>query len=261
MNKLNKYSYKLKTLSNLIISPRQQQAIYVDSYSKAKSDTNSINIVYPFYQRGEYQHYQEKNCQYYIPGSSIKGVLLSKQEEPTLPSSSLLMDDIQLNPADIKLGQINKLQNTSVDTEKKVKFEVFFPNVAMEMCQPNTIKIGELFSSYDPINYFKEEHKNTLKKLKQWSNRIDKVKLEKELAEDVDNKLDDILNTVKIIQENQQADSYFMIIGGYKGLLLSTQLKKTDKDQIEAIKSGIFIDPVTKLPYGLVEISEVKQNE
>lgn len=259
MVKLNKYSYQLNTKSRLILSPRQQEAFYQEiDYTKQDSDKN---IIYPFYRRGDYQKLREENIAYYIPSSAIKGSLLTKNQKRTELSNVLVMDDIELTSEDICIDQVTKVQYASLETEKQMKLESFFENVAVEMCNADTKKRGYVFCEEELTSYFEECHKQTITKLKQWSNKIEELlKEKKEIDGKTVLKLKQAVNNIKSMTDTDSIDSnaYLMLLGGYKGLLLSLVVEGETAPEIE---SGFFIDPTTELPYGLVEISQVKSNE
>lgn len=262
MDKLSKYSYQLKTKSSLILSPRQQEAFYKEiDYTKqdiAMLKDSNVTIIYPFYRRGEYQKLREENVSYYIPGSSIKGSLLTPEQKKNEGSHVLLIDDIELNRDDIYIDKIEKVQNTDSESQKQVKLEAFFENVAFEMCKEDTSKKSYLFSRENPVTYFETCHGETVKKLNQWCKKIvELLGSEKKIEEDTHLILERVIKNVNTMTNCSNFDSYLMLLGGYKGLLLSLG----NVQETSAIQSGLFIDPTTELPYGLVEISRVILDE
>jgi hypothetical protein len=259
MNNLKKYTYQLKTLSKVILSPRQQQAFYrgIDFKNEEQKIKDNINVIYPFYQRGEYTRYQREN-QYYIPGSSIKGALLANEEGT--PHPKLFVDDLPLNAQNIVLSQLNKLQNTG-ENERQLKLGIFFPNVGIEMCEAGIelTNKGVLFSKKSPESYFEKEHERTKKMIKKWLQSLDELCDLNEIEEDTKSDLLQTIYNLNLIQNQQKLNenTYLMILGGYKGLLLS----KVYKLKEEAPQNGFFIDRDTYLPYGLVEISKVGKSK
>jgi hypothetical protein len=257
MNNLKKYTYQLKTLSKVILSPRQQQAFYrgIDFKKGEQGIDDNINVIYPFYQRGEYERYQKDN-QYYIPGSSIKGALLA----PQTFHPKLFVDDLPLETENIVLSQLNKLQNTG-ENERQLKLNIFFPNVGIEMCEAGIelTNKGTLYSEKSPTSYFEKESDRTKKMIKKWLQSLGELYNSNEIGENTEVKLNQTIYNLNLIQHQQKLNknTYLMFLGGYKGLLLSKVYKLNE----ETPQNGFFIDVDTYLPYGLVEISEVSKSK
>jgi hypothetical protein len=253
MNNLKKYTYQLKTLSKVILSPRQQQAFYrgIDFENEEKG----INVIYPFYQRGEYTRYQKEN-QYYIPGSSIKGALLA----PQTSHPKLFVDDLPLETENIVLSQLHKLQNTG-ENERQLKLNIFFPNVGIEMCEAGIelTNKGVLFSKKSPESYFEKESDRTKKMIKKWLQSLGELCDLNEVEENTKDELNQTIYNLNLIQNQQKPNekTYLMFLGGYKGLLLSKVYQYNE----ETPQNGFFIDKDTYLPYGLVEISKVGKSK
>ena len=89
--KNNLYKLKLKSLSKVIISPRSSKTMYkdVDFDSKILGlNKEKISIIYPFYSYNERKiNMNVKDINYYLPGSSIKGVFFSKEK-------NIMCDDV-----------------------------------------------------------------------------------------------------------------------------------------------------------------------
>ncbi|MGM0219871.1 hypothetical protein [Enterococcus sp. AZ126] len=263
MNHLLKYSYKITTLSKVIFSPREKEAYFIDDLGNVNQEcgekqgesdqsvetTNSIRIIYPFSRYGMYENYEQpsERIQYYIPGSSMKGVLKRGIEG----TYKLLVDDILVPYHHIILQKLVKVQYLATD-EKKIKVGTFFKNIDIEMCQENVTLSGQLFSQQSIINCLKQQHKMSVQLLKQWYETLEQATTEKEY----DATVISVKNQVKqVLEKSEQAtDKYLLIVGGYKGLLLS-HLVNSEKE----VKSGLFVDKSTLLPYGMIEISEVRQ--
>ncbi|MGK0551962.1 hypothetical protein ACSFB8_07725 [Enterococcus faecalis] len=267
MQELQKYSYQIRTLSKLILSPRQQQAFYrgIDFNQGDIADETAlergggVNIIYPFYQKGEYHSYQ-KDCQAYIPGSSLKGALQADQTRTK--QQTLMVNDISVNPKNLGLYHLNKVKNTSQVNNKILKLGTFFPNQAIQMCKNGVSEEGELFSEKSPNQYFRTAHKKTIKKISQWQKEVESL-LDGSIGL-VDSKTKRMLrNSVKKLtdleKKRSSSTACLIFLGGYKGMLLSMELPR--KAHPEEFQSGIYLDIETSLPYGLVEISEVKVHE
>lgn len=272
------YSYQLNSLSKIILSPRSQEAYYLDLGDFTETDLNEhsegskIKIIYPFYQYGMYEGYHPTTTSYYIPGSSVKGLLTNdkgvdvkniKIGKPELmarrASSDLLVDDVSVPAGDIVLNEIFKFQSLEKE-QKDAKLKPFFKNVAVEMCRQDIELKGQLFTNADikaSLNYTSAV---TVCLVRQLIVRLqgickDKIGDISEMEEVLT-----ALTALDIDSYKNDANRYLGILGGYKGQLLS-YLVKNDKGmpeaQAEQQVQGIYIDKETMLPYGLVEFSNV----
>lgn len=255
MSSRKKYSYKLKTLSKVILSPREQGAFSPDSDGKYDK-----KIIYPFYQYGEYEKYQPDSAHYYFPGSSLKGMLFSEKisgNNPERSSNDILVDDISVSSTTIILSTLNKFQKESKNGAEIGEFKSFFPNVAVEMCQQETELIGELFCENNPSTKIIGNHKSTLYMLIRLRQRLEEL-LRVAGQKDID-KLQIVLKKLQELVEayENNPNRFLGILGGYKGRTLSFLFQQSANKENEKNLGGIFIDPDTNLPYGLVEISNL----
>lgn len=258
--KKEKYTYRLKTLSKLVLSPRDQHGYYLDAEDFKKEDIalnhddqKKVKIIYPFYQYGDYSYYCPESTQYYIPGSSLKGTILSNFSDQL--TFKLMVDDIRIESKDLQLTHLSKLQNLSNETGRKIKLDVFFPNIAVEMLKAESEYSGELFSDEKIEKYLHEAQCGTKTKLEQLKNRlnlIDYSRLDEVTEIHVSTFRRNIESVLHVINEKSN-DSFILVLGGYKGLALSGIFNETDFD------SAIYIDQSVYLPHGLVEISKIEQ--
>ncbi|WP_196604800.1 hypothetical protein [Pectinatus haikarae] len=246
---MQKITYKLTAQSSLIVSPRMNTALYkeLDEFfldqlttSGGYLDKAKLNIIYPFYQYGEYTKYVPESAKYYLPGSSIKGALCQKRSSDT---GNIMVDDIRVSNNDVVLRNLYKAQY--VNDEQKADFAVFFPNVGVEMIKAHTELIGEIYvkDKSCAISLIKSANDSAKKKLKQMLVYLDSLKRQKEhfLFH---------LNCAKFkITAIKDSDDIFLL-GGYKGLRNSIESPKFH----EEINSAIFLDQETNLPHGLVKI-------
>ena len=160
---------KFTAIFPVILSPRMEKALYkgVDFKGIKKDMENSkienvgtIKIIYPFYSYERRDLLDENDFsyanEYYIPVSSLKGALLSgiKNEDENSFRSSILFQDIKISKEYIELKRLYKFQYLYQENKEKnsddkqeivykiPKFELFFPNVAIEM-----ISSGKEFES------------------------------------------------------------------------------------------------------------------
>lgn len=269
MPDLKKYQYTLKTLSPLIISPRESNAYYLKKQDAIRVGKNDIQIIYPFYQYGAYEYYDPEQTQYYIPGSSIKGGFKSNRDIPD-DATSLLVDDIGVNREDITLGALKKLQHIPTKertmaqqktqkTRKAMKLEDFFPNVAVEMLMSGRNYSGELYCNGDIRFMIKQAEEQTRKKLNDFLVRLNEIfTMDKkevsgealeieygtlEMLSGVKQKINDLL-----LQSSDQTSHHCrLIIGGHKGKILSGITSDQEP-------GSIYLDSDVNLPYGLVDL-------
>lgn len=248
MKKYKKYSYRIETLSSVVLSPREHEAVYM-----GKEAINiGTKIIYPFYQYGNYQEYSPENSRYYIPGSSIKGAV---------GQPNIMIDDVPVKRSQISLNNLYKVQYIPQpeeinNSDKTLTADIFFKNIKIEMLNALECLQGELYSEVDPSTIFAEAHKTTIQKIEQWSNRF------KPYIKDVAHagnaavssqkiSLDQVWQKVnKIVYEAEdfKGSFFLLLLGGYKGNALSGIFQE------KAFKSSVFVDENTKLPHGLVKI-------
>lgn len=257
---VNKCEYTLETLSTIVISPRSSFAFYkgVDfgdaDLKNENMDVKNIKIIYPFYQYGVYDQYSPEEAKYYLPGSSIKGALKS----PSYADRICMVDDIPLSKDDITLRILHKAQylhpqkNTSED--KEAKFGPFFESVGVEMIKANRIFTGTFFVDDDIINKIldeaNEETRNKIEEMIAYMTHFSEISDLSEITS-FKNRLPVLKKYVqklqKIINHKEQK---IILLGGYKGLLLSINKSISDVD-----KGAIYLDPQTLLPHGIVRIT------
>lgn len=262
MPTLNRYNYCLQTLSTLALSPRDHQGFYLAASDFSKEDVaafssvkKQVKIIYPFYQYGMYPRYQPERTSYYIPGSSIKGALAINRSTTAQPK--ILVDDIKVDSGNLQLYRLYKAQYLSQDNKEPAIIDEFFPNVAVEMLKAGTECQGELFCEGSPHcevrphSYFDKAQQNT-------KNMLDKLKGKIESSydrfEDEDSK-----SVLREMQQNltgileglnaPESNTFTILLGGYKGLMLSGVFDATD------FNSAIYIDKQNMLPHGLVQIT------
>lgn len=245
---MKEIKYEMQTLSSLILSPRAGQALYkdVDEFGTEAEVSNNggkeVNCIYPFYQYGEYKKYHPNDAEYYIPGSSVKGALLSGGNRNTL-----MADDVQVKNSDIVLRNLYKAQH--LQETKEAKFSVFFENVGVEMVKAGANLRGSLYLK-DDVKFsviLKSANEDTRKKMKQMQAYIrELLKLHGN-----EEKFSTELKTIK--KELFQVLEYnnVILLGGYKGLLHSILLKVKQKEY----SSGIYIDDEKHLPHGIVRLT------
>jgi hypothetical protein len=116
---LKKYTYTLTALSPVILSPRGSAAFYA-GINYEKSVYYPYNVIYPFYQYGEYDEFRPDDAKYYIPGSSVKGALLRGENW-----GRLFVDDAEVKTADIGFASIIHASNVRflIKTDEDEKSE------------------------------------------------------------------------------------------------------------------------------------------
>ena len=283
---------KFTAISPVILSPRMEKALYKDVDFKEVKEikkVDNIKVVYPFYTYESRDLLFEK-CfsyakEYYIPASSLKGALLGSKKSGDENSfrSKILFQDIKISKEYIELKRLYKFQylyqenneKNSDDKQEIVykipKFELFFPNVAIEMISSGKefegeilLKSGvseELFKSKldesflitkNKLNNYIKEIEERIKIINLWINDK-KINKQEEENEDCIEKLKNIQKRMQQIKSRKN----IIFLGGYKGILGS--LSRLDKNR--NIQNGFYIDEETMLPYGLVELSITGQSK
>lgn len=279
---------KFTTISPVILSPRMEKALYKDVDFKEVKEiekVDNIKVVYPFYTYESRDLLFEK-CfsyakEYYIPASSLKGALLGskKSRDENSFRSKILFEDIKISKEYIELKRLYKFQYLYQENKEKnsddkqeivykiPKFELFFPNVAIEMISSGKefegeilLKSGvseELFKSKldesflitkNKLNNYIKEIEERIKNINSW---IEDGKLERQVedSEGNENYIEKLKSIQKRIKEIQNRKN-IIFLGGYKGILGSlSEINNTQK-----IRNGFYIDRETMLPYGLVEV-------
>ncbi|RAI89590.1 hypothetical protein DET54_11458 [Paenibacillus pabuli] len=257
---LKRYTYRIKPLSKLALSPRDHQGFHLaagdfkeDQIQKV--DGRDIKIIYPFYQYGSYESYQPDKADYYIPGSSIKGALVLGDQKN---SAKLMVDDVRIDAKSLELTSLYKLQYMSKDSSIPVELGLFFPNVAVEMLQVERSFTGELFCEADISTYFQTAHKNNMRKLEQLRCKLGKVVNSIVVHQNSKQKVLNLIEQIKKIETNRetQLGSYLLLLGGFKGLALSGLFDITNFDKLD---TAVYLDQSTNLPYGLVQITDLKE--
>lgn len=287
---MNKYKLQLKTLSKVILSGRESSALYkgVD-YSKEEK----CNIIYPFYSyedrmlKSDETYKLAKN--YYIPGSSFKGALLSFCEDEDF--HRIKTYDIPVAGADnIRKITLKKIQYLYYDDNKdgknkEPKLKEFMPNVGVEVLKHNKVvetciattlnrdKIEALISRNNELNRKKlEKYINILDERLKYVNK--KFRYDRHATEVASGGTDEALmalnNLKNRVREILLKDDILMFIGGYKGLnnslrkgleVNSTQTQKPIPQPSKKMgvnssaRMGFFVDDEVYLPYGIVTIS------
>ena len=145
---MKKITYTMKFLSSTIVSPRAGQAFYygIDTFCRepvlCPSDpkgAKTVKVVYPFYQYGMYEKYDPDHAEYYLPGSSVKGALLQKNDKKI----HIMADDIPVAREQIVLKNLEKAQYVSDYNE--ADFKLFFDNVGVEMLKAGSVLSGDLY--------------------------------------------------------------------------------------------------------------------
>ncbi len=247
---MEKFAYKLTTLSSLVVSPRNNAAFYeaLEGFSprEIKNDSkylskDKLKIIYPFYRYGEYIAYMPERAEYYLPGTSIKGALC----QGSTVSGGFMVDDMLIPGNEIVLRNLYKAQY--LEDTQKAYFGVFFENVGVEMIRANT----ELMSEF----YIKE--KDTAETLLRAANQSTKARIAQMLKylREITKKgyKEELLCALHGVEEKLSPlvdINDIFLFGGYKGLQHSLDIKNASQE----IEGAIFIDPETMLPHGLVRI-------
>lgn len=258
---MKKITYTMKFLSSAIVSPRAGQAFYygVDTFCRepvlCPSDSDSkgekaVKVVYPFYQYGMYEKYDPDHAEYYLPGSSVKGALLQKNEKKI----HIMADDIPVDREQIVLKNLVKAQY--VDQYNEACFKPFFDNVGVEMLKAGSKLRGDLYLKDNTV--FEEILENansaTTAKIRQMCRYLEKLMKNEYKKEELKNELEQMLKELYTMEKRKD----IIIIGGYKGLLHSILLKnerqKKKRQEKREKGRGIFLDCETDRPHGLVSM-------
>lgn len=273
-----------KTISPVILSPRDSGALYATIDFEEFEADNAIKIIYPFYSYEDRAFKAnkafEKAKEYFVPASSLKGALLLNNEFKELRSKVFIKDSkIENNLIELKpLYKFQYLyQENTGDKNKKNKnpvLEKFFPTLNIEMLNTDAefsahvnfknpkgagIKLDNSNSSddYTRENFQKaieNTEKITKNKLKNYNMEIGKRIKSIENLNLADGGKDAVKALKKMrgkIDELIAENRKILFLGGYKGILGSLQNLKNEKNTIQ---NGFYIDTDTMLPYGLVEI-------
>lgn len=253
---MKKFTYRLTALSSIIVSPRGSAAWYEDlgdfSRSGIKDDSNylaknKLKVIFPFYQYGEYNAYDPDSAEYYVPGTSVKGALCGGRSV----YGGCMADDIPVDKSHIVLRNLYKAQYLNKEG-KSACFKEFFENVGMEMIKASTELSGDIYLDDEmPEELLKAANKLTRVKMKQMLEYLQKLRQENDAEELVDKFKQAAEGLADLVNE----DNIFLI-GGYKGLLLAIERKKTIEQNNSLTKTdgAIFLDPEKLLPHGLVKI-------
>ncbi|MEA4845904.1 MAG: hypothetical protein VB106_01595 [Clostridiaceae bacterium] len=244
---MEKFTYKLVTLSSLIVSPRSNAAFYEElndfTLQEIKNETikAKLKVIYPFYQYGEYDAYAPETAEYYLPGASIKGAL----SQGSAVLDGFMVDDVSIHNDSIVLRNLYKAQY--LEDEQKACFNIFFENVGVEMIKAAVKLTGEFYINgrEKAEALLKEASISTKVKINQmlgYLRELEKREYSEELLCEL-HKADDNLSSLL------DANDIFLF-GGYKGLLHSMKFEGSPQE----IASAVFLDLQTMLPHGLVKI-------
>ena len=263
---LNRFTIKLKILSPISLSPRESYCFY-KGIDFEKEDVKKfypnmkkeVNIIYPFYQYGEYEYFDPCNADYYIPGSSIKGVL---------GYEDIYVDDVVINQGYLDLKVVNKLQYAKNDEEsnKITQFKPFFDKVAIEMLKPGIPLEVTVYAENEKIidDLLKECKERTKKQLEKADEIIGsligraKIKKEEARKRNDDQNVEDWKRAIEDLECFQTKLKTFegevtIFLGGYKGEIFSR--KNADSIIADDYQGTFYRDDATGLPFGLVEVT------
>ena len=268
---LQMHSYTLTALSNVILSPRSSIAYYRDTDYDPSVLAVPYNVIYPFYQYGEYEQYN-KDANYYIPGSSVKGAVLRGKETDTL-----YFDDADVACESIDFASIVRAQYieflfpeeyklTEETSGHMTAFKPFFESTTGIQCMKAdsvaSSKVyygGELLKKViEPANAI------TRARLDAYIKQLDTLseKAERIFGESAKEKKQVFITNLSVLKENitklneDTSNDNLIFLGGYKGLLRSTNRlsaadlykRKTDSDDyFDPISSAINVDASTKI--------------
>ena len=258
---MKKITYTMEFLSSAIVSPRAGQAFYygIDTFCRepvlCPSDSDpkgekAVKVVYPFYQYGMYEKYHPDHAEYYLPGSSVKGALLQKNEKKI----HIMADDIPVNREQIVLKNLVKAQY--VDQYNEACFKPFFDNVGVEMLKAGSRLSGDLYLEDNTVfeEILEGANSATAEKICQMCGYLEKLTKNEYKDTTFKDKLKKLLENLYPLAKRKD----IILVGGYKGLLHSILLEadRLDKKQRENRERGcgIFLDCEKKLPHGLVSM-------
>ena len=267
---MQEIKFKIRTISKVIISPRNSEALYKGIDYMDSEDKYSA--IYPFYSynnrydKNEEYYALKENIDYYIPASSFKGALLRGVSENSNIRKNIYCNDIKVRPENISLEDIYKFQYIKQEN-KDIVYERFFNNTKIEIKKKNKEFNGSIFiknnlREKDNIckeNFIKEVlnkvHEITVKKLEYYKEELENI-LETESNRDKKGKL--LVARKYIARETfknkESTNKYIMFIGGYKGIIASIE----SYDTLKGKDKGLYFDTLDNinpyLPYGLVEL-------
>ena len=251
----------MEFLSSTIVSPRAGQAFYygIDTFCREPvlcasdpKEEKTVKVVYPFYQYGMYEKYDPDHAQYYLPGSSVKGALLQKNEKKI----HIMVDDIPVAREQIVLKNLEKAQY--VGEYNEADFKPFFDNVGVEMLKAGSILSGDLYmedgTAFEEI--LEDANRAVTAKIRQMCRYLETLMKNDYKHEKFKSKLKKMFEELYPYAYGKRKD--IILIGGYKGLLHSILLKadgqkKKQKEKRERGR-GIFLDREKGLPHGLASI-------
>lgn len=248
---MEKITYKLTVLSSLIASPRANAAWYRELGEFSEEDVkqenwqnkNQLKVIYPFYQYGEYRKYAPDSANYYLPGSSVKGMLRRGEGNR---NKELMADDVEIPNDKIVLRNLYKAQYLYQEDRSLAAIKPFFENVGVEMVQAGTQLWGDIYgiSQASICSLFSAANVAAKAKL---ANMLEYLlnHTKEGRSEELVHQFQEIIDAMRPLQRN---DNIFLL-GGYKGLLHSLAYQST--------KSAVFLDTETKMPHGLVKIELV----
>ena len=256
---MKKITYTMKFLSSTIVSPRAGQAFYygIDTFcrepvlcSSDPKEAKTVKVVYPFYQYGMYEKYDPDHAEYYLPGSSVKGALLQKNDKKI----HIMADDIPVAREQIVLKNLEKAQY--VDEYNDADFKLFFGNVGVEMLKAGSVLSGDLYLEDDIAfeEILEDANSAATAKISQMCRYLETLMKNEYKSVEFKKELKQMLEKLYSLEKRKS----IILIGGYKGLLHSILLKadrKTKKRHENSEKGrGIFLDRETDLPHGLASI-------
>ena len=259
------YTYMLKTLSPIILSPRSSQAFYKDiDYMDSDQISSDYNIIYPFYRYGDYTNFDPKSAEYYIPGSSIKGALTFDLNDEITPLS-FFVDDIRITEwGSFEVISLNKSQYFNLPDGKNAipKIKEFFNGTVGFECLKAGIELsGEVLFVGDFSDFVKNSSiqakarcQNDIARLERY---IENLKIPGDYATNPDSQKAYDSVTAQICEikchiEKLCKPDYIMLLGGYKGLIRA--LNAPEKNT-----QGTIFATMENNPFGFIEISDIKE--
>lgn len=265
---MKKITYTMKLLSSTIVSPRAGQAFYYGIHTFCREPVlyppafdskgeKAVKVVYPFYQYGMYEEYDPDHAQYYLPGSSVKGALLQKNEKKI----HIMADDIPVDREQIVLKNLMKAQY--VDQYNEACFKPFFDNVGVEMLKAGSRLSGDLYLEDNTVfeEILEGTNSATAEKICQMCGYLEKLTKNEYKDTTFKEKLKKLLETLYPLGKRKD----IILVGGYKGLLHSILLKTDRMDKMRRENRergcGIFLDCEENLPHGLVSMQYGREIE
>jgi len=255
----------------------------------------NISIIYSFYSYNERKlNMDSKDINYYLPGSSIKGSLFSGEKNIMCDDVKLKENDIVLDWI-YKVVDYKEEVKQGIKSNLKIpKYKEFFENIGIEMLnsEKNFEVIVRVFGNSEEniSEKLKDTNKKTIRKLDFFISKIKKVLNSIETDKSKTNKteisenlakenitenseeiskmnttknLKEILNNIENIKEKYKKKDNKKIItflGGFKGKVGTISKIGTSSKIGENIKTGLYFDNKTKLPYGLIEIEVLNKS-